>query len=111
MSKEKYDKERETVPVINLVSGDAKLSKEFVDRMVWNQLNKKKKDVVAWHKEVWGKQSYCYFNGEYRFWVWDFHDWRIWVSNRKGTSIEVDPGFDLEQAMFVARYYWDKMGL
>lgn len=111
---DKWDKERETIPVINLLFGNKEYSDEFMKREGYNRLHRRIQDdivdSVQWHKDVFGRQSYCWV-GEYRFWVWDFHDWRIYVSNIKGTSVEVDPSFDAEQAMFVMRYYWDKMGL
>jgi len=112
----KFDKERITTPVINLIVGNHEYSEEYKNRMIYNKLQRqmhsnKGETLISWHKKVFGRQSYCYFNGEFRFWVWDFHDWRVWVNNNKGIAVEVDPSFDLEQTMFILRYYWDRMGL
>jgi len=112
---DKWDKERRTVPAINHVFCYKKYIKEFRRRMFYNRLNQRigggpEEESVARHKAVFGRQSYCW-QGEYKFWVWDFQDWRIYVSNIKGISIEVDPSFDINQTMFILRFYWDKMGL
>jgi len=115
MTKKKFNKERHTVSAINHVFGDKEATAEYQRRMIYNVLSRNlsggQGNSVNRHKRIFGRQDYCYFNGEFRFWVWDFQDWRIWVNNQKGVSIEVDPNFGLTQTMSTLRSYWDRMGL
>jgi len=50
------------------------------------------KPPVQSHKNKLGKQNYCYFNGEFRFWVWEHSDWRVFVNNKKGICFEYRDG-------------------
>lgn len=51
----------------------------------------KKEKYVEGHKRSLGRQDFC-FNGSYRYWVWNDANmrWRIFVSNQRGISLEVN---------------------
>lgn len=105
-----YDKERQTNSVINVIGGHSSYANEYIRRMlrgVYPKVNNGK--LVEFHKEKLGKQSYC-FQGEYRYWVWDYGGWRIYVSNRKGIAVEVDLSYDADQTMDALRVYWELVG-
>jgi len=54
------------------------------------------------HKERLGEQDYTWV-GEFRFWVWETSDWRVYANNHKGTCFEVREDLTDEEA-FAA---WD----
>lgn len=99
---------RPTEPVINIIQHDREFSKEYID----NVLNDYPKmgNYVKFHKKVFGKQTYCW-NGEYRYWVWEFDKWRVYVSNHMGISLEVEPDLSLPETIEIIRKYWAALGL
>lgn len=107
----KFDKERITDLVLNIISHNRECCDEYMCRMITGYYSKvsNNKHIEA-HKEAFGPQSYCW-NGEYRFWVWDFNTWRVYVSNQQGVSIEVEYGTSLEDTMNILRAYWNKIGV
>lgn len=102
-----FDKERTTIPVVNLIFDSRQYVDEYKRRMLFGVYRQRSKNqtLVEMHKEVFGKQAYCY-QGEFRYWVWDYGTWRVYVSNQKGICIEVDPGFNSSQTMDILRDYW-----
>ncbi len=46
---------------------------------------------VSGHKEIFGKQDYC-FTSWHRYWVWHGPNdrWRIFISNKRGIYFEVN---------------------
>lgn len=106
------DKERHTEPVINKLFGNKEYSDEYIKRMirgVYFQVRTPDTLVEA-HKRLLGRQTYCW-NGEFRYWVWDYRTHRIYVSNKKGIGIEVEPNFDADQTMEILRDYWSKFNV
>lgn len=61
-----------------------------------------RKGSVNFHKERLGEQDYTWV-GEFRFWVWETPDWRVYANNHKGTCFEVREDLTDEEA-FAA---WD----
>jgi hypothetical protein len=57
-----------------------------------------KEKPVQWHKARLGQQDYTYFNGEFRFWVWESREtslgtslrWRMLANNEKGCCFELE---------------------
>lgn len=64
--------------------------------------DEKIKSTVDFFKFCLGQQAYTWI-GEYRFWVWERDDWRVYVSNTKGICIEVREGLSKLQV----RVAWD----
>lgn len=107
----KFNKDRITESVINIVQHDRSCMDEYMNRMIKGYYSKVRlgRHVEA-HKEVFGQQSYCW-NGEFRYWVWDFETWRVYVSNHKGVAVEVNQGSNLEQTMAILKDYWTRFGV
>lgn len=104
------NKDRATVDIINIIQYNPKYCTEYLERMIYpNGLYQKlaTKSLITAHKEVFDKQSYCW-TGEFKFWVWDFDKWRVYVSDKKGICIEVNENIDIEEAMLILRTYWTK---
>jgi hypothetical protein len=114
------DKERHTESVINIIGGYHEHNREYMLRMhgypkgmregVYGKIHEAGLTCVEMHKKLFGRQTYCW-NGEFRYWVWDYGTWRIYVANGKGIAIEVDPSFDAVATMKVLRDYWEKFGV
>ncbi len=107
----KFDKERRTESVFNIIYCDAAALDEYREQMLHRYYSKIKnhKHVEA-HKAMFGRQSYCW-TGEYRYYVWDFGKWRVYVSNQMGVAIEVEPEMSLKETMAILRNYWTKIGV
>ena len=102
---EKFD----TTPIVNYVfewSDEEKAA--FHDQMMAMHraprtvaLNAYKREewatTVGFYKAILGDQSYTWV-GEYRFWVWERADWRLFVSNIQEVSFEAKAGLTKEQA-------------
>jgi len=81
---------------------------EFVrDYMVLCEIiNESGLSPVEYHKKWLGKQDTCFFNGEFRFWVWHSDNWVVLVNNRKGVCLELVSGeYTKKEAMKEWAYY------
>lgn len=97
-----------TTSIINLMRGasDTDVNSYRDTSMTYQLLAREDGSVVKFHKSRLGKQDYCW-NGEYRYWIWEGDDWRIYVSDIKGFCFEVAEGLNLSRALAVwNRYIW-----
>lgn len=108
------DKERVTLPISNYVS---QLPSDLQDR--WGVFHMATSiyasiytgaKLVAAHKEIFGRQTYCYTTYR-RYWVWEFEGFRTWVHNEGGISLEVDAGQEIEAIAQALQGYLDKWPL
>jgi len=67
-------------------------------------------DTVESHKLLFGKQSFCW-TGEFRHWVWDLDDYRLFVNNTKGIGIEVPEGTTRDEAFDTMFSYLKTIGV
>lgn len=107
----KAERERPMCAVIMLVmqrSDGCTYSTNMLE--VYYRISKGKRSIVETHKALFGPQSYCW-NGEFRYWVWDFGTWTIHVSNKRGIAIEVNFDMTPEDAWKVLEKYWKKFGI
>lgn len=65
---------------------------------------------VPFHKERLGKQDYIWV-GEFRFWVWETPDWRVYANNHKGTCFEIREDLSDEEALAAWVDYLEKIDL
>ena len=110
----KPDKERTTVEVTNIIYVFDSCSNEYMKKMhmgVYPKVKKGGRTLVEAHKELFGKQTYCWTGSESRFWVWDYESWRVYVNNDKGIIIEVAPKTSVGACMTILRSYWSKFEL
>ncbi|KKM97503.1 hypothetical protein LCGC14_1167540 [marine sediment metagenome] len=67
------------------------------------------RNLVGFHKKIFGSQDYCFDGGEYRLWVWEKtignRGWRVYVGNQKGICFEVDERCSYNEAMSMADDY------
>ena len=68
------------------------------------------KGTVGFYKAVLGRQTYTWV-GEYRCWVWETDDWRVYVGNIQGVSFEVREDLTKEQAMAAWDDFRARIGL
>lgn len=57
-----------------------------------------------------GRQAFTW-NGEFRFWIWEGPDWRVFASNRQGISFEVREGSSREAGLAAWQDFRKKAGL
>lgn len=100
----------DSTPLSNVIQGNPSYCKTMYERRL--QLTEARdQPSVPWLKARLGPQSYCW-QGEYRYWVWEV-DWeltvspplryRVFASNIKGWSFEVQEGV----SEFQAYAMWD----
>jgi hypothetical protein len=65
---------------------------------------------VPFHKERLGDQDYTWV-GEFRFWVWETPDWRVYANNHKGTCFEIREDLTDEEAFAAWKDYLAKIDL
>jgi hypothetical protein len=78
----------ESTPVENITFSKEKREQFLRESM---EINRVCRPPVEYHKQKLGKQHYTWI-GEYRFWVWEGQDWRVFCSNKKGICFEVRIG-------------------
>lgn len=54
---------------------------------------------VEWVKSKIGKQSYTWQGSEFRFWVWENCDYRLFVNNAKGICFEIRADASSKEAL------------
>jgi len=67
--------------------------------------------LVDYHKARLGRQNRTFFNGEFRFWVWEMGVWTVYVSNRKGVCFEVPEMASKRSSLESWEDYKERMGV
>lgn len=100
----------DSTPLINYsnTSDDRECFSELIEE--FKDMHLKMRPSVDAHKKALGKQDYCW-TGEYRNWVWEGTDWRVFCNNIQGTSFEVREGLTLKRAFLAWDDYRVKVGL
>ena len=62
------------------------------------------------HKAKLGNQTCTWQGSEFRFWVWDFPEYRVMVSHR-GVEFEVDSKCSVRKAWKFWREYCERLGI
>ena len=60
------------------------------------------RNLVRWVQSRLGKQTRT-FVGEFRYYLWEFPTYTLWVANGKGFSVEVLPTLTPDEAMTAYR--------
>ena len=97
---------RETTPVSNLCNSLAELQ-EMID-IAKIAYQTAPKNLVEWVKSRLGPQTRT-FTGEFRYYLWEFQDYTLWVANGKGLSVEVIPTLTPDEAMNAYREAFKKL--
>lgn len=111
MAKAKNKFEWASLPIINYINvmeGDG--PEVLMDWLKRASLAHSEEGGVNFHQDRLGKQKMCW-TGSNRFWVWEGKDWRIFASNKVGTSIEVKAGLTTDQAWDAFNDYLTAIGL
>lgn len=66
--------------------------------------------LVNYHKKQLGRQNRTWV-GEYRYWIWHFGSWEIYVSNHKGVGFEVPEMANVRSALEGWEDYKERMGI
>jgi hypothetical protein len=66
--------------------------------------------AVPFHKERLGNQDYTWV-GEFRFWVWETTEWRVYANNHKGTCFEIRADLTDEEAFAAWNDYLTRIDL
>lgn len=82
------------IPIVNIVLTDDMVKHHFELGFVLQRTKRKMVDLV---KERLGRQ-HCIVLGEYRYHVWKFPQYTLYVSNHRGLSIEVLPNLTVNEA-------------
>ena len=104
--------EWESIPLINYINIlEEQESEELIELMKEIESAAKDEGQVEFHKDRLGKQHLC-FQGEFRYWVWQDRDWRVFASNKAGRiSIEVRAGLSKKKAWTAFDAYRRQVGL
>ena len=70
-----------------------------------------KTSLVDYHKAKLGRQNRTFFNGEFRFWIWETGSWTIFVSNHKGVCFEVPEMSTKKSALEAWGLYKEAVGI
>lgn len=97
---------RDTTPVSNLCNSPDELQ-EMMD-IANTAYQTAPKNIVEWVKSHLGPQTRT-FTGEFRYYLWEFQDYTIWVANGKGIIVEVIPTLTPDAAMAAYREAFKKL--
>lgn len=87
---------RETIPVSNLCNSANEMQEMIeIANLAYQSAPK---NLVEWVKSRLGPQTRT-FTGEFRYYLWEFQNYTLWVSNGKGLSVEVIPTLTPDEAM------------
>ena len=91
------NKNDESTPIINYIFNwtDEEM-KNLQDELM--EMYRHTRPTVTFHKNKLDKQTYTWI-GEYRYWVWEGNNWRVYCSNKKGTCFEVAVGLSKPQVI------------
>lgn len=84
----RFLEENPTTDLVNVVKDPNALAEALQDLNKKVREAREDRDVVAFHQEKLGKQSFC-FVSEFRHYVWNRPTWRLFVSRFKGISLEI----------------------
>lgn len=99
----------ETTPIVNITQFDSAQDRmNLLDEMM--SMHRTLRPPVDSLKQRLGKQKFTWV-GEYRFWVWEGADWRVFASNKHGVSFEVRATLNREQAVAAWQDFKAKAGL
>ena len=85
-------------------------SKQFY-RDLHDACERFKLNTVGLHQSILGAWDFTFQSGGYRYRVWEFPTWRIFVANGYGVGFEVLQGIAPEDAMTAWKEYIKKMDL
>ena len=75
---------------------------------LWKNKPKFYPNFVSSHKERFGQQDYCETENEIRYWVWEFNEYEVRVSNQDGIMVDVTSSLSKEKALEKWKEYMDK---
>lgn len=84
---------------------------DYVQAMMTLRKKRGKTSLVDFHKAKLGRQQRTFFNGEFRFWIWETGSWTVFVSNRKGVCFEVPEMSTKKSALEAWELYKEQMGI
>lgn len=65
---------------------------------IWNDCHKYGVSLIKYHGMRMGRQDFC--ETDYRgirFWVWQYPEWSVYVSNKRGINFMVQPELTPEE--------------
>ncbi len=102
-----------STPLINLSWNcqEGLTTQELVDlQKKLMSMHTKLRHPVESLKKLLGKQSYTWV-GEFRFWVWEFKNWRVFASNKQGVSFEYREGISKKAALEAWNDFLTRIGV
>jgi len=96
--------------VFKLAVDDQPRSREIQAQLARMHSASSREGSVPFHKERLGVQDYTWV-GEFRFWVWETPDWRVYANNHKGTCFEIREDLTDEEAFAAWKDYLQKIDL
>lgn len=99
-----------TTPVENVMPADFWEEYLAVRRDLGVKMRAAGRGLTAYHQQALGVHHYT-FTSEFRFRVWEFGTWRLFVSDKKGVCMEVLQGATEPEARAAWNEYKAKMGV
>jgi hypothetical protein len=96
--------------VFTLMPDDQPRYREIQSEIMQMHRASSKMGSVALHKDRLGDQDYTWV-GEFRFWVWETADWRVYANNHKGTCFEIRADLTDEEAFAAWKDYLARLDL
>lgn len=100
----------DSTPLINIMQWDNPVQQRMSLLDESMAMHRALRPPVESLKAKLGKQAFTW-NGEYRFWIWEGTDWRVFASNIHGISFEVRCGLSKEAALAAWLDFQQKVGL
>ena len=101
----RYATIRNTTPVTNIVNSlEGMKEMNEISRALSKVVFESRwgRNIVKFTQERLGKQTRT-FTGEFRYYLWEFKDYTLWVANGKGFSVEVLPTLTYDEALAAYR--------
>jgi hypothetical protein len=89
------DDKIELIPIENILQYNATYLQCYFNSMMKELVNK---PLVKRHQLKIGKQTKCLFLGKNKYWVWEYDNWSLFVSNKKGVIINVLSDASVDEA-------------
>lgn len=90
-----FDPNRKRRLLSHIINMDSTMDPEYVyDQLLslWKDCQKYESTLIRYHGLRMGRQHFCFNDIRgYRFWVWEYPTWSVYVSNKRGVNFMVLP--------------------
>lgn len=96
-----FDPNRKKRLLSHIINMDATIDPDYIyDQLysLYRDCQKYETSLIRYHGMRLGRQNFCFTDTRgYRFWVWEYPTWSVYVSNKRGVNFMVLPELDSAQ--------------